>query len=400
MEKLSILQLVPRFPFPLDDGGKIGIANIYREFAEQGAEITLFSLGDEKISDEALNEAKKYGDVILFNHNTDNTFRRILKSILFNNSIYLNKHISAGIKKRLKEVLNIKKIDVVHADHSCMAPLALFIKSIQNIPVGLRLHNIEWLIWKRYADSLSPLSPKRLYINQQANLLKNAESEIYNNMDVCFAITEPDRQRALELSPNANVVVASAGVNPEEWQPDDSVSRNPHELILATTYHWRHNVNALKWFIKDVLPLIKKEIPGIKLTLIGKETPDWLNQYPDTGLNVVGYVDKVQPYYNKAAINIAPLFVGGGIRIKILEAMAMELPVVASAVAAEGINAKPGNGLFFADTKEIFAKSIIELCNNPAKARKTGQAAREYVLKEYSWKQNVGIMLREYKKLI
>jgi len=399
VEKLRILQLVPRFPFPPDDGGKIGIANIYREFSEQGTDVTLFSLGDEEITEETLAQAEKYGKVHIFKQNTENTFPRMLNSALFWQSIYLEKHNNKSIRNELEKLISHKKFDIIHADHTCMAPLGLYAGRIAKIPVGLRLHNIEHTIWQRYAEDLLVFNPKKYYVLQQASILKKAEADIINKVDVNFAITQPDKEKALSLAPNANVVVASAGVNPEEWKPDETIARNSKEIILATTYHWVHNVNGLKWFLNNVFPIIQSEIHDIKLTLIGKEAPDWLLNYKTKGVNVLGYVDRVKPYYNSASINIAPLFVGGGIRIKILEAMAMELPVVATSQAAEGIS-RECKGLFIADSKEDFAKKIIQLANNPDLARETGKSARQFIINEYSWKRNVGIMIGEYRKLI
>ncbi|ROL60931.1 glycosyltransferase [Bacteroidetes/Chlorobi group bacterium ChocPot_Mid] len=399
MEKLRILQLVPRFPFPLDDGGKIGIANIFKEFSKQGADVTLFSLGHEYVSKEAIEDAAQYGKIHIFPHNTENTATRILSSALFRNSIYLKKHISTEIISEINKLFHEQEFDIVHADHTCMAPLALYIKEKFKIPVGLRLHNIEYSIWKRYADELKSINPKKYYVRQQSEILKKAEAEIINEVDVNFAITEPDKKRALELAPEANVIVASAGVNPDEWKPDVTVGRNPKEIVLATTYHWVHNVNGLKWFLNEVLPKVLSEIPDAQLTLIGKEAPEWLKNYNSKNIKVLGYVDKVQPYYNKAGLNISPLFVGGGIRIKILEAMAMELPVVATSLAAEGIKQSNG-GLFIADKKQGFALKIIELLSNPSMAREQGKSARQFVISEYSWGKNVGIMLEEYKKLV
>ncbi|MFA6570996.1 MAG: glycosyltransferase, partial [Bacteroidota bacterium] len=347
-KKIKILQIAPRFPFPTDDGGKIGIANIFREFSEQNCEVTFFCFvgKNENINEYALNEAIRYGEVILFEHSTENTPLRILKSFLYNQSIYLKKHNNKSIEKAISNMFENRTFDIIHADHSAMAPLALRCKNRYNIPVGLRLHNVEYLIWERYAENLKKNSPKYIFIKQQALALKKAESWIYKNADVCFAITEPDKHRALEIQPDANIIVASAGVNAEEWHPEPDIERNPFELILATTYHWIHNVNALKWFLDNVYPKVREKIPDISLTLIGKEAPEWLRDYQNQSVNLVGYVDKVQPYLNKAGIYIAPLFVGAGIRIKILEAMAMELPVVASPVAAEGIEANESQGLF------------------------------------------------------
>ncbi|MCK5742954.1 MAG: glycosyltransferase [Chlorobi bacterium] len=397
---MKILQLAPRFPYPCDDGGKIGIANITRAFAEAGHEVTLFSFIDNKPSEGAVAKAQQFSKPIFFKHSTANTVPRILKYFLLNQSLYIKKHSNAAIESFFKEFLAENDFDIIHADHTCMAPLGLFIKDIIKKPLGLRLHNIEWMIWQRYADSLSKVSPKRIYIQHQANALRKAEAKFCSKADCCLAITEPDKAEALKLAPDANVIVAGAGVNPDEWSPYDTVERNPYELVLATTYNWVHNIDAVRWFVQEVLPIVKKSVPKVKLTLIGKNTPAWLDDYKEYGVDPIGYVDKVQPYMNRATVNIAPLFVGGGIRIKILEAMAMKLPVVASPVAAEGINATQNEGLYQCESAESFAETIVELLKNPELRRQSGEAARDYILNKYTWKQNVGKILDAYTDLL
>ena len=149
---------------------------------------------------------------------------------------------------------------------------------------------------------------------------------------------------------------------------------------------------------KKVLPNVRKKNPEITLSLIGSKAPEWLKEYE--GVNLLGYVDKVQPYINKAGIYVAPLFVGGGIRIKILEAMSMEIPVVASPVAAEGITAGEEDGLIVRETADDFANAITDLSENYTKAEGYGKKARKYVIQNYSWQQNVGIMINEYRNLL
>lgn len=430
--KIKILQLSPRFPYPTDDGGKIGIANIYSQFSQQGAEVTFFTFDDGSISNEALEQAEKFGKVVLFKHKTKNTTSKILLSLLKNEPLFIFKHRNKKIIKFLKELYLKNKFDVIHVDHSSMMPLGLILKKLKPAILGLRLHNIEWMIWQRYADTFGVRSlelgvrsrelnllpenrkpktetpnPKHLmkyfkfkYISRQAKLLQKAESELYKQADICFAITEPDKKRALDLSPGANVIVASAGVNSEEWQPDLTVKKNPYEMILSTTYNWIHNIDAVKWFIEKVMPVIKTEIPEAILSLTGKNPPEWLNKLNGQNLNVLGYVPEVQPYLNRASVYIAPLFVGGGIRIKILEAMAMALPVVATSVSAEGIGAGEDEGLFIADSANDFAAKVVYLLKNDYFRKISGKNAGNFVKREYSWQKNVKIMLDKYFELI
>lgn len=399
---MRILQLSPQFPFPPDEGGKIGIANIYMNFSSLGAEITFFSYEEPSspVPEQHKNTAGQYGKLLIYPHCTKNTKSRIIKSFLTDSSIYLNKHISSNVKSFFREFLCNNDFDIIHADHTGMMPLALYLQSLTGIPLGLRLHNVEFMIWKRYAERLGTFNPLKIYINRQAKILKQAEKELIGKADICFPVSITDEKRAKELNPAARIITANAGVSEKDWQPDDAVRRNQFELIHATVYSWIHNIDAIKWFIENVMPEVKKRLPESVLTLLGRNVPDWLKNYISLGINPVGYVDRVQPYLNKANIYIAPLFVGSGIRIKILEAMAMELPVIATPVSAEGIYAGESEGLFIVKDKKEYASRIIELSENYVLARELGKKAREFVLNNFTWEKSVGIMYEEYRKLL
>jgi polysaccharide biosynthesis protein PslH len=399
-KKLKILQLSPQLPFPAENGGKIGIANILKQFRRQGCEVTFFTYNNGNLSKEGIAEAEKYCRLLLFNHSLKNTYPRIIKSLIQGKSIYIEKYSSPEIIEFLSKEIETNHYDIIHADHTGISKLALLLGKRFNIPVGIRLHNIETIIWQRYFENLPFYSPKRYYIYQQSNILASEEAKLINSADICFSITEDDKQRALKLAPEANVMVASAGVDLDQWNVDHDINRNHFEIILATYYVWKHNVDGLKWFIQHVMPIIKSELHEATLTLLGESPPKWLNDYKDLGVNVVGYVPSVKPYYNRANVFIVPLFVGGGIRIKILEAMAMELPVVATNVAAEGISASQNEGLFISDDSKQFAQKIIELCNNFQLARDLGEKARLYVTNNFSWEKNVKKMIDGYHEIL
>lgn len=402
---MKILQLSPQFPFPPDDGGRIAIANLTKEFSKAGHEVTLFCLGNQTPQSQALKEAQKYSTVVLCNHSTENSLLRIASATVLPVSIYMSKHIGSQVLKDLTTLMTHEKYDVIHADHSCMAIAALYAKQIaknasQNIPIGLRLHNVEWIIWKRYADELVKSSPKYWFVNRQAKLLRKAEKMYYPQMDVCFAVSEKDKVESLTLASDANIVIAPHGITPDDWKIDESITRNHKEIIIATTYSWIHNVQGVRWFVEKVLPLIHEVVPDAQLTLLGKNPPKFFQDWQTLGVNVLGYVDKVQPYLNRAGIYIAPLFVGSGVRIKILEAMVMGLPVVATKIAREGIIANDTEGLYTVDTAQDFANQILYLIQNPDIAQTSGMTAREHVLNNYTWNSSASIILEEYKRLI
>ncbi len=396
---MKILQLAPQFPFPYIDGGKISIANTFKYLSEMNCDITFFAFSDQNISKEYIKEAENYGQVIIYPYSTKNTAKRIFKSVLDSYPIYLRKHINSDICSFIDKVIEQNKFDFIHADHSSMAPLALYIKNKYNIPSSIRLHNVEYKIWQRYADNLPFYSPKKFYVNRQAKLLKNAEVEIYRQSDVCFSITNLDRQAALAISPDANVVNVNAGVNIDEWSPQ-STKKHINELIFASNFHWVHNVDAIDWFIENVMTELHNQFPEISLILLGKHLPERYSDFKNLGVNAVGFVPEIQSYMNKANIYIAPLFVGSGVRIKILEAMAMKLPVVASPVSAEGIEASTEDGLFIAKNKTEFIEMITMLLNNDDLRLNSGIKAREFILKNHSWKENISIIKEQYQKII
>jgi polysaccharide biosynthesis protein PslH len=400
INKIRVLQLAPQFPFPPDDGGRISIASTLKCFAAKGFEVDFVSYASDKVHPTDIKEAEKYANVYFIEHSTKNTPERIFASLFHRTSLYIRKHINSDVQHQLKKIINHNHYDFIHADHSSMCLLGLYAKSLTSAPLGLRLHNIEHKIWERYADSLPKNSPKSWYIRHQANLLKNDEKFLFPQADICFPITEVDKNCAMKVAPDGNYLTASAGVYPDEWQIDPTAVRNPHEIVIATVYSWVHNVDGVLWFIEKVLPLIKEVYPDVTLTLIGKNPPSDLQKYSDKGVNIIGYVPKVQPYLNKAALYIAPLFVGSGIRIKILEAMAIGLPVVATSIASEGIYGNDEDGLFIRNGEEEWAETIVSLLKDPENTSKLRSRAQSFIRENYSWNKNIDIMIDEYIKLI
>ncbi len=396
---MRILQLAPRVPFPEDDGGKIGIANITKELANLGAEVTLIFFYENDNDLNIPDYAYKYAKIIPIKHSTSNSIPRIIKSTFTSRSIYIDKHNSKNVKNFINHHLIDYKYDIIHCDHTAMADLGLYCQQILKCPIGLRLHNIEWTIWKRYSDILLQTDPRYYYVSKQAKLLKKYESDIIGKMDINFAITAQDLSLALKMNSTANVIISTAGVNLNEWKPDHNIKKNPDELIHATIYKWKHNLNAIYWFLEEVMPIINQNNPYIRLKLLGKDAPNSLKNY-SKNVDFIGYVDKVQPYLNSAGIYIAPLFVGGGIRIKILEAMSMELPIVASEIAAEGIQATENDGLFIAKNKKEFADLVLKLNRDNHLRNEAGKAARKFIERNHTWYKNVKIIYDNYSELI
>ncbi|MFM8457002.1 MAG: glycosyltransferase family 4 protein, partial [Ignavibacteria bacterium] len=170
-------------------------------------------------------------------------------------------------------------------------------------------------------------------------------------------------------------------------------------MIHATTYDWIHNVEALEWFITEILPEMRSRYSA-ELVLLGKQMPEHFRNSTIPGLIGKGFVDDINAELQLAGIYIAPLFVGGGIRIKILEAMSAGLPVIASPVSAEGILAKREDGLIICSSKEEWIQEISRLMMNPELASELGNKARTFVKQYHSWEHSASLLKQVIQTLI
>lgn len=399
-KQIKILQISPRFPFPPDDGGKIGIANIFLQYVKQAGQVTFLFLSGQEDKPEEFNKYQHLAHLIKLPYEPKYKPYKVIKSIFSSEPLYITKHIDKKLISYILSLIESLDFDVVHIDHTYLAPLGIAIRNTTGKPFGIRIHNIESNIWKRFATKYPIYHPLRYYLLRQYQLLLEKEMELIEQADISFAITQNECDEIRSHKPNARIIVASAGINPDDWIINNEIQRNQYEAILATTYKWVHNLEAVKWLVEKVMPIVKKAIPQARLTLIGKSPPDWLKGYSELGVNVVGYVPKVQPYLNRAGLYVAPLFVGAGIRIKILEAMAMGLPVIATSISADGIDSSEENGLFIANDYNSFAELMIYLMKNPEIAQNRGLNARNFVVQQYSWAKNVKLMIDEFDKLI
>lgn len=395
---MRILQIAPRFTLPADDGGKIGIFNITKQFAELGCDVTFLTFDDGTISDEHAKEFEKYARLETIEHKPENSISNAMSAFVRNDSVYLFKHFNAKATSFLDKYLKSRKFDVVHADHTAMARAALYARKKLGCAAGLRLHNVEWIIWKRYADSLSLANPMKYYALYQALLLRRYEGALIEKFDVAFPITSNDHENARQIAPNAHLVTVPAGVDMDKFLSTSGHSRNGFEMLIATSFFWRHNADGLRWFIAKVMPEIKRRFPDASLTIIGKGSDTMFKTDTRLGIRALGYVPSIAEYLARAGICIAPLFVGGGIRIKILEALASGLPTVATGIAAEGIEADESNGLFVADSEQEFIARISYLMSNTDSLPRLGAKASNFVSERYSWRAGVETILREYQK--
>jgi len=392
---VKILQLMPQFPFPPTDGGKVGLANITKHFSTSGNNVTVIC-NWQGASPDAILEASTYATWVIVDHSTRNTPWQIIKSVFSRRPLYISKQEHGAFEQAIANAFSVTKFDVIHADHTSMAGLAKWASEKYNVPWGLRLHNIEHVIWQRYAERLSLLNPKRWYLAREASKLMREEHDLMSKADILFPITYAD---ATLLPFNAApFVIAPAGVDVADWNSKPQFENQ--RVVMASSFSWIHNAEALMWFIKNVWPIVLARVPNAEFHVCGKDVPQWVWEYQGEKIVVRDFVPDLAAFYSECSVSVSPLFVGSGMRLKIIEAMAAGLPVVATSIGAEGIDATEHHGLFVADAVEAQAELVISLLTNIVTWRQASAEARDFAAERYTWHRAVALMIDAYKRIM
>jgi glycosyltransferase involved in cell wall biosynthesis len=271
--------------------------------------------------------------------------------------------------------------DVCVADFLVAAPA---VRLGGGTPVVLFEHNVEYLIVDRLKE-LEPRAWRRALLSVEAARMRRYEASIASRADLTVAVSEPDRALLAALAPRARVRVVPTGVDTTYFQPNGYRSPSAR-LVFVGSMDWYPNEDAVIYLIDSVLPLIRRAVPRVSVTVVGRNpAPGLRERARAAGVEVTGTVDDVRPYVGQAAVCVVPLRIGGGTRLKIFEALAMAKPVVSTSVGAEGLPLTPGEHFVLADDPREFARAVVDLLSDEARRRKLGEAGRHLVEAQYSW---------------
>jgi glycosyltransferase involved in cell wall biosynthesis len=263
-------------------------------------------------------------------------------------------------------------------------------------------HNAVWTIVERMRQNapffLQPLAA------QEARRVQRYEAQIVEKFDLTLAVTEPDRlalSQGLESGGAERIHVVPIAVDAGKLPP---VRRQPASANILTlgTLHYPPNADGIRWFLQEVFPLVRHQAPQATLTIIGKNPPaDFLQaaeREPQT-VQVTGYVPELRPYMEQAALVVVPVRAGGGMRVRILEAFALGMPVVTTTVGLEGIQAEPGRDVLVADTPAAFAAAVLRLLTEPGLAASLAANGRKLAEQRYDWQVVLSQMDQLYARL-
>lgn len=375
--------------FPPDTGGRKRSLGMLREIQRAGHSIHYLGLKPQNVQVIPKELADSYAATKEWLISSEPPRRSarflfaLVKNLVFSRHPYvLDRYRSRPWRHRIVEAA--ESADLVVCDF--LTPAPQFEGLRLGKPTVLFQHNIESQIWKRLAESAgNPL--KRAYLRSQQHRMWRTEKHLSSGFDGVITVSPEDTDFCRQHYGLHNVLGdVPTGVEISDFQIPARPPASPTIGFLGSM-DWMPNIEGVHWFVREVLPLLRLHLPGIRLKIIGRNPPPSLQTLPsaDPAIEVTGTVPEVQPHVHQCSVIAVPLLAGGGTRIKIYEAMAMGVPVVSTTIGAEGLPLVDGRDILIADTPETFTISILKLLTQPATAAAQAAHARRRMETEFSW---------------
>lgn len=391
---MNVLLLTQVLPYPPDSGPKVKTYNVLKYLA-QHHEVTLVSFvrGDQSADIEHLKRYCRAVHTVPMDRGAANDAVAMTRSLASGQPWMMVRDDRRAMRELVDRVVRETAFDVAHADQLNMAQYAARVPEARKV---LDAHNALWLLYKRLAETMSA-GPRKLLLDRDWKLLKTYEGRICRDFDGVLAVSNEDKAALLEAVQAAagavneadarKMVVIPIAVDGDEVTPVQRNACANHILHIGTMY-WPPNIDGINWFIAEVLPLVRRECPDVVFDVVGARPPQSLVELSkqDPRINATGYVDDPAPFLKQAGVMVVPLRAGGGMRVKILNAMAQALPIVTTTLGCEGIAVESGKHALVADQPEAFARATLALLGDRARSDELGRNGRALIDSTYDYR--------------
>ena len=396
---MKILFLTQVLPYPLDAGPKVRAYYVLRYLAQQHA-LTLVSFVRATDTTAALDHLRQFCTDLHTATMPRGKLRdgyQLLRSLVNGEPFIIARDWNHPMATLLKQVIKEEgPFDAIHADQLWMAPYAQLASEWQQQSHGQRpklvldQHNAVFMIPERLAgDGANQL--KRLLLKLEAHKMARYEVAACRNFDAVTWVTAEDYQAVSREAAHQGAHVPNSGVIPicGDVAAAAPICRlgTARRITFVGGLHYPPNAQGICWFAREIFGQILAQAPETVLTVIGKDPPQQLQQLglPPANLDVVGFVEQVEPYLAETAVYIVPLLAGGGMRVKIIDGWRWGMPIVSTTIGAEGIAVMDGVNMQIADTPTAFAQATIALLQDPHKATALAHAGRQWLENHYDW---------------
>jgi glycosyltransferase involved in cell wall biosynthesis len=398
---LKILVLSNKVPYPANDGSSIAIASSIKMLLHQKAEVHLLSLNTQKHFKSApeINTEKPEG---LHFHtlevNTDIGLLNTSLNLISSKAFHVSRFKVKSFEQLLLEYLKKHRFDCIQIEGLSMMVYLPLLRKNSEAKISLRAHNVEHLIWERHLENEDNLLKKE-YLKIQTARLKKFELESLKQIDALIPITEEDFSLFQALGYTGAGLITPCGIEPDEFKPSEEHETETYDAVSLSSMDWMPNVQGAEWFINEVWPIIYKLRPNTSICIAGRDMPEHLLAKKTESLDIQGYVSDMKGFISNAKVCLIPLLAGSGMRIKVLENLAMGKCMVSTTIGAEGFRLTDESEILLADTPETFAQKLIEILDDADKRTEIGINAQNYAFEHFSNAQLGAQLIEFYQNL-
>ena len=395
---MKLLVIDEEFPWPLNTGKRLRTFNLIHALTKYN-EVSYLAYGEEKSeSFRALQERNITCHAVEppdRRQSGAGFYMRLAANLGSPLPYIVTSHYTERFEQRMRELIEQHKYDLVICEWT---PYALYLRRLTTTKSIIVAHNIESNIWRRYVQTTAnPL--KRFYISLQYDKVRTFEKKCFSWSEGATAVSTIEAKEIASYGPPYRVETVENGVDVDYFSPREDAP-DPNMVVFTGSMDWRPNQDAVEFFVRDILPLMQKERPGLKFIAVGRKPPQHIiDLHKRPGVAITGTVDDVRPYIARAGLYVVPLRVGGGSRLKILEAMSMKKPVLSTTVGAEGLDITDGQNIVLADSASAFAQTALELLNDADRCNSLAEAGHTLVHEKYRW-DILGEKLNRYLKSV
>jgi len=390
---MRTLFFAPRECRPPNTGGKLRNFHLCRELSKE-ASVTYLSFADAQghVSNDAIGNTER---IITLPKSGGYSPLKLARGLLGSTPFTVLNYTTDEMKEQLAQLLREQTFDIVQIESLILMEYLSIIQAARPRPLLVAdWHNVDSEVLERYAEH-APNPAQKLYAKATARRLVALEKEAMKVFDAHLTVSDRDRDHLLTLRRDASVFTIDNGTDTSSFtQTAETDASKKHRIVFVGSMDYHANIDATQFFAREVWPQVHGEQPDWVLTIVGRNPAPAVKALAEIkGIEVTGTVDDVRPYYREALASVVPLRVGGGSRLKILEAMAARVPVVSTKLGAEGLEVKDGETILIHDTPDDLAGALIRVAHDEKMRQRIVEAAYSLAVDRYDWTA-VGTKLR------